>query len=166
MRVVLLAALLASSTYVFAHDHAAEEKSSHQPSPFIVDGGLKIYGERLPSDVSTFGVKAILDNPEAKLGSQVKVSGRITQVCQKEGCWMMLAEGDQALRIKFGDHAFFLPKDTTGDAVVYGKLEVRELSVDQAKHMAEDAGQDPAKVTKGLKEYRIFASSVGVAPAS
>jgi hypothetical protein len=90
----------------------------------------------------------------------VKVSGRIGQVCQAEGCWMMLTDGDIAVRVKFGDHAFVIPKDAQGNAIARGQFEITEMSEAHAKHMAEDAGTDPSKVIGAQKEVRFMADAV------
>lgn len=84
-----------------------------------------------------------------------KVSGRITEVCQKEGCWMVLADGERFARVAMADHAFAVPKDAQGRALVYGTL--REVDVDPAEagHLEADGAQAPPP-----REYRIEATSV------
>jgi hypothetical protein len=88
------------------------------------------------------------------------LSGKIGQVCQAKGCWMMLIDGDQAVRVKFGDHAFFLPKDIAGKALVLGRFERKEMTEAQARHMAEDAGEDPTRIEGAQVEWRLEARSV------
>ena len=63
------------------------------------------------------------------------------------------------MRVKFGDHAFFLPKDQTGTAVVHGVLERKELTSEQVEHFTEDSGTG---LVAEPVEYRILADGVRV----
>jgi len=92
-------------------------------------------------------------------GSARLFSGRITEVCQARGCWMMLEHEGETARVMFGDHAFFLPKETRGAAVVHGVLERRQLTSAQAEHLRDD-GQSGLPVPE--LEYRIVADGVRV----
>jgi glucose/arabinose dehydrogenase len=124
------------------------------------------YGAAMPAQPASVALSAVMQAPEPTLGKPIKLSGRVGKVCQAKGCWMMLTDGDVAVRVAFGKDAFFIPKDAQGDAVVFGTLSVEENSLDIAKHLAEDAGIDPATVTAPTKEYSVNASSVVlVAPA-
>lgn len=91
-----------------------------------------------------------------------KFSGRIVEVCQKKGCWVMLESGGKVARVMAKDHGFAVPKDASGAAVVYGTLSRIELSDKQAAHFAEDAGREGAVQTE---EYRIEATSIAIADA-
>lgn len=102
-------------------------------------------------------VSAALDHPEQFGEPARKFSGRVTQVCQHKGCWMMLEDDGRAVRVIMSDHSFSLPKDASGQAVVYGVLGEQDLSKDAAEHLAEDAG-DGRPVAK--REYRITAFAV------
>jgi hypothetical protein len=118
----------------------------------------RAYGEEMPSEpaivaLSAFDFAGAGDNP-------VKVSGRIGKVCQVKGCWMMLSDGDAVVRVKFGQDDFFIPKDSQGEAIAYGKIVANEMSLAESKHMAEDAGIDPDTVTAPQKEYQLVATGV------
>ena len=50
-----------------------------------------------------------------------KVSGYITSVCKKKGCWMILSHSptdSTGLFVKFKDYGFFMPLDCEGSRVV------------------------------------------------
>lgn len=89
-------------------------------------------------------------------GKPLRFSGRITEVCQAEGCWMVLEDNGQSARVMFKDHAFVIPKDTSGRAQVGGVLSRKELSAEQVAHLQEDS--------KGLAvspvEYQILADGL------
>ena len=116
------------------------------------------YGEAF-DDGPAVPVSEAVANFEDFAGEPMRFSGRITEVCQKMGCWMMLEHDGQAVRVKFGDHAFFLPKDQAGSAVVHGVLERKELTPEQVEHFTADSGT-------GLQaepvEFRILADGVRV----
>lgn len=79
-----------------------------------------------------------------KLGDTLEVTtaGQIIDVCSKKGCWMKLDMGNNnAVRVTFKDYGFFVPTDASGEAIVNGKAYISEISVEELKHYAEDAGQ-------------------------
>jgi hypothetical protein len=97
----------------------------------------------------------------------VVVKGTIAQVCQAEGCWMKLKNtAGEDMMVKFKDHAFLVPKDIAGkSAVVYGTAKKKTVSVDEQRHLAEDAGQSSeeiAAITTPRIEVRIDATGVVV----
>lgn len=71
-------------------------------------------------------VKTLLADPEKYLGKDVMVEGEITQVCQMQGCWIMVkdASSSEPIMVKVDDGVIVFPKDGTGRKVVaQGKLE-------------------------------------------
>jgi hypothetical protein len=106
---------------------------------------------------------------DAKLGEStkkdMKVTGLVTLVCQKKGCFMNLEAPDgNTIRVSFKDYAFFMPKDLAGKKVVIdGFAERTETSVEDLKHIAEDAKKSPeeiAKITSPKKEIVFEAKGV------
>jgi len=69
-------------------------------------------GEALP-------VAQALAQAEGLEGQAVKLQGRITEVCQKTGCWVVLDAGGTPVRVRT-EHVFFVPKDASGQALVHG----------------------------------------------
>lgn len=149
-----------------AHDHAHEQKTdAAEPAmptpPLASTETYTVWGkEAMPDAPAAINIAEALKNPADLLGKPARFEGRICQVCQTKGCWMTLTDGDATARVFFGKHDFFLPKDTVGEAVVYGKLEEKTVEEAMAKHLAEDAGQNPDDVSGARKEWRIVASSV------
>jgi hypothetical protein len=163
MRIKLLCLVAMSGLLALAA--SADENPAHQHSAPKITAeidGARIYGELMPTAPDAVPLASVLANPAAHLDGSFKISGRIGKVCQTAGCWMSLIDGEQQLRVVFGDHAFSIPSDTVGQAQVYGTLQQTTLSEAKAKHMAEDAGLDPATVTGEQVEYRLVATSVAV----
>ena len=120
------------------------------------------YGKPLPTTKAVPVAEAVAGFDKLA-GTPQRYSGRITQVCQAEGCWMMLEDNGRIARVMFKDHAFLIPKDSSGHAEVVGVLSRKELTPEQVEHMREDGkGLDVAPV-----EYRILAdgAELETAPA-
>ena len=109
----------------------------------------------LPEGAST-PVSQAVDAFDAHAGKPARFSGRIAQVCQTKGCWMVLEDNGRTARVMFGDHAFQIPKDSTGPAEVHGVLSRRQLTPEQVKHLEEDSKGLPVSPV----EYRILADGL------
>jgi hypothetical protein len=97
----------------------------------------------------------------------MKVTGKVQEVCQKKGCWMTLVSdqpGQPEMRVTFKDYAFFMPKDLSGKRVVVdGYAYVETTPVDVLRHYAEDAGkskEEIAAITEPKREVSFEASGV------
>jgi hypothetical protein len=88
-----------------------------------------------------------------------KFSGRVVDVCQNKGCWMMLEQDGVAARVMVHEHSFELPRDASGQAIVYGVLSEKELTENAAAHLADDSA---SKQPVARREYRINAYSVSL----
>ncbi len=96
-------------------------------------------------------------------GEKVRVSGIVESVCQKAGCWMVLKDGDVKARIFTKQDNFFLPKNIAGKkAEAEGTLRARTITKKFAKHLEEDRGGDPSKITSGSSEYLMTATAVAL----
>lgn len=96
----------------------------------------------------------------------VVVKGKVTDVCQKKGCWMKLDKGNgEKIRVTFKDYALFMPKDLSGrEVVIRGKVLMDTLTVDDLRHYAEDDGQSPEEIAKITEpEIQIAFEADGVA---
>jgi len=117
------------------------------------------YGQPMPAGDAR-PIATVMADAAANAGEPVKVQGRIAQVCQKTGCWLMLDNRGQGVRVRT-KHAFFVPKDASGTATVHGRLEPVEVTPEQAAHYAED-GVAP----EGAREWQIVATSIAILPAA
>ena len=94
-----------------------------------------------------------------------KVSGKVVEVCQEKGCWMKIERANgENLMVKFKDYGFFMPKNIVGKEVVLdGEATMKEVSVKQQKHYAEDAGkskEEIEKIKQPKKELQFVAKGV------
>ncbi len=95
----------------------------------------------------------------------VKFASKINEVCSKKGCWMKLPVGEKSeTMVRFKDYGFFMPLNSAGkEVVVEGKAFVKETSVEELRHYAEDAGkskEEIAKITEPKKEFAFEANGV------
>ena len=94
-----------------------------------------------------------------------KMVAKVDEVCQMKGCWMTLnLEDDNQVMVKFKDYGFFVPKDIAGkDVIVNGLAYVEEVSVDDQRHYAKDAGKTEDEIeaiTAPKKTYAFEADGV------
>ena len=116
------------------------------------------FGDKMPDGVAT-DIGAAISAPDA--GERTgKFVGRITQVCQKEGCWLVIESDGKAARVRTKDHAFVVPKDSKGTATVFGVLSPIEMSAKEAKHLSDDAGGKEV----APREWQIVASAIVIEP--
>jgi hypothetical protein len=96
-------------------------------------------------------------------GKDVIVEGRVSEVCQKAGCWMVLSDEERHVRVLMKDHAFSVDKQGAGRAgQVQGVLASRQVDPSEVAHYAEetrDGGVVPERVVEG-PSYEIVASAV------
>ncbi len=96
-----------------------------------------------------------------KLGQEgkvanIKVKGKVSAVCQKKGCWMIITDGDKEIKVVFKDYSFFVPKDIAGyEVIVEGPLFYETVSVEQRKHYAQDAGASQEEIEKITEPVKI-----------
>lgn len=82
----------------------------------------------------------------------VKVSGKVSEVCKAEGCWLKMETANGAMMIKMKDHSFLVPLSMNGkNIVVDGIATLKETSVEMLKHYAEDAGKSKEEIA-AIKE--------------
>jgi len=94
-----------------------------------------------------------------------KMIAKVDEVCKAKGCWMTLnLDNGEQVMVKFKDYAFFMPKDIEGkEVIINGKAYVKEVSVDEQRHYAEDGGESAeaiAAITKPKKTYSFEADGV------
>lgn len=80
----------------------------------------------------------------------MKFKSKANSVCQKKGCWMKVAMGDDEVMVTFKDYGFFMPKNLAesdlNEVVMNGKAFVSEMSVEEQRHYAEDAGKSQEEI--------------------
>lgn len=96
---------------------------------------------------------------------RTKMKAKVIDVCQTKGCWMTLnLENGNEVMVKFKDYGFFVLKDIAGkEVIVNGNAFVNEVSVEEQRHYAEDAGRtanDIASITQPKRTFSFEADGV------
>lgn len=120
--------------------------------------GVQSFGKRINED----GAQPIASLPKlmAKSDSvQVKLVGKIDDVCQVKGCWMDVPQANgKPMKVRFKDYAFFVPKDAKGKTTVLEGWAYRyTVPVDELKHYAEDAGKSKKEIAAITKPEEAVA---------
>ena len=126
-----------------------------------VAGEVVKLGEVLTSGLEVTSIEEILAEPDDWAGKKVQISGEVTGVCAKQGCWMDLTSvSDATLRVKVDDGVIVFPQESVGrQAVAEGEVEILDLERDKyeawLRHVAEEEDRefDPAEI--GESPYRI-----------
>lgn len=150
-----------------AHPHDQESYHSKTGLPEglqLTDGTL--FGKDYDPTMKVLDFSEVISNADANNEQVILVSGDVTEVCQKAGCWMMLSDGTNTARVKTM-HEFFVPKDLKPGtrAIVMGTFKVTEISEKTARHYNDEA-KDPKVKSEDIvgpqKVYEIEATGVKI----
>lgn len=107
------------------------------------------FGEKI-TDENVLSKNEIIEtfkNLKAGDTAIVKFSTKVNEVCQTKGCWMRLDLENDEVMVKFKDYGFFMPKNIAEkEVIVHGKAFVSEISVEEQRHYAEDAGKSEEEI--------------------
>ena len=104
----------------------------------------------------------LADIGAGNVGDTVRVEARVSQVCKMKGCFFIAVDGNATVRVSFKDYAFFVPTDVSGKTLMFvGEVTEKEMTKEEAEHLAEDMGEVSAAVAPGTT-YEIVASAVRV----
>jgi Domain of unknown function (DUF4920) len=143
---------------------SSDAASSDEPSGIKMSDGI-LYGKDYDPNKQVVEFSEFISNAKDNDGKEVLIKGNISEVCQEMGCWMVISDGTNNVRI-LTNHNFFVPKDIAGrSAVVVGTFKVTELSEEEANHYNKESG-DPSMKTQDVKgpqkEYEIDAFGIKV----
>jgi len=152
------AALALASALVLALAAGAADRGADGDPPLAAgsDFGAGLSLKR----ISPLG--PVLREPERFEARPLLLQGRISDVCQKKGCWTVLSQGPDSIRVRFEDYGFFLPTDCSGkQAYVEGRVVVETLSEKQARHYAsESRAANPDEIHGPQREVGFIATGV------
>ncbi len=164
-KAILFAAAMSASSLAFAQ----EAKKFGPPAGNALVGD--VYGSGVASNAESKAIS--VDKLSKKLKKEnkkvenVAVKGKVTDVCDKKGCWLTIqTEDNSQFFVKMKDYAFFVPTALKGKTVVLdGTAERKVTSVDEQKHYAEDAKKPKAEIdaiTSPKEEIRFVANGIKV----
>lgn len=124
------------------------------------------FGAEIPSEGAISATEMYDQYKNLTVGDTIvtKVSAKINEVCSTKGCWMKLDLGNnEEIMVRFKDYGFFMPLNAEGDVIINGKAYVAEISVEELRHYAEDAGKSKEEIeaiTEPEKTYAFEADGV------
>ncbi|MCG9880872.1 MAG: DUF4920 domain-containing protein [Bacteroidia bacterium] len=150
--------VIAASVFVFAScggNSKPSEPSADSSQAAPVENAevtASFYGEKITPD-SAVSVAELANLMGDKAEMNIKITGEISDVCQKKGCWMEIKNpAGEPVRVTFKDYGFFMPKDASGrTAIMDGIAKVEVTSIADLKEYAKDAGEDKAAI-EAIKE--------------
>lgn len=159
---ILAVALITSPALADGEGSSGHERDPSAAVPVQRTAQGAVYGAPLPAAIpAPVSIDALTADPAEHLGKPAAYSGRITQVCQKKGCWLVLAGEDGGFaRVAMRDHAYSVPKDASGPAVVYGTVSEKVHTAAEIAHLEKDGAKAPA-----ARELSIDAASVLIGTA-
>ncbi len=92
---------------------------------------------------------------------EILVEGTVVDVCQKAGCWMVISDGTNTVRVTMKDHGFSVAKDGTGSwARIQGVVKQAAPDAATTEHLlSESKRPELAPETKG-QDVSIEATGV------
>lgn len=109
---------------------------------------------------------AFLSDPGKYDGQTIMVEGPIADVCQKAGCWLVLADGDKSIRVRTKAHRFLVAKDSTGQtARIEGLVKSTKVDAKRVAHYeSESVNKEiiPEKQATSDQVFELIASGISI----
>ena len=135
-----------------------------QPPKGPANKGME-FGLKTTAD-EAINVNELTSLLKGKSTAEVKVKGKVVEVCKAEGCWIKMETVNGPIMIKMKDHSFVVPLDMNGKMIVaQGTASFKETSIEMLKHYAEDAGkskEEIATIKQSKKETTMQATGIVV----
>jgi hypothetical protein len=123
---------------------------SAQPPNGPADKGMT-FGEKVSAD-GAITANELVTKLNGTEPAEVKVTGKVAEVCKAEGCWLRMETANGSMLIKMKDHAFLVPLSMNGKTIVVeGTATLKETSVEMLRHYAEDGGKSKEEIA-AIKE--------------
>ena len=131
------------------NEEKKQESNQKQKEEATLDKSYASFGKKITPEKVLTKEEIVKEYKNLQPGDTtvVKFTTTVNSVCQAKGCWMRLDLGDNEAMVKFKDYGFFMPKNIAGrEVIVNGKAFVSEMSVEEQRHYAEDAGKSKEEV--------------------
>ncbi len=150
----------------------ADGNSLVQPAQVTRSGGWQHYGTSFVlADDAAMDCQALIDDVGSHVDKTVRVKGRVADVCQKKGCWMVITPlsgdaGDTMIRVTMKDHAFAVDMQGAGkETELEGLLVKKDIDPETVAHYESEAGNSaavPEKLNTPAATYELVASAVRI----
>ena len=124
---------------------------------------LQHFGEAFTLD-EILPASALLPDPSPYVDQLVRVEGRVTDVCQMAGCWLVITDETHHMRIRTRDHGFAVDKEGAGSTgQVEGTVVAMPLDPETTEHFASESSEGavlPEAEATADFTYEIVANAV------
>lgn len=146
-----------------------EAQITETPKAEIIDASnLEHFGGEFTIETAVPAAQ-IFANPSEYVDQTIRISGKVSDVCQKMGCWMVITDNDKHMRVTTKDHKFFVAKDGAGSLCdIEGTLVKKEFSKERADHYKSEQSEGapvPKAEEEGTASYEIVAAAIAFQPA-
>ncbi len=119
------------------------------------------FGEAFTLETPAIKAVDLLADPANYASEEpILVEGTVLDVCQKAGCWMIMSDGENQIRVTVKEHGFSVDKDGTGAwARVQGKLVSIDVPQDTVDHFEGESNR-PELVEKAGHNWQLIATGV------
>jgi hypothetical protein len=125
------------------------------PSQPAVPGATRKFGEPLAADATRVTLEQVVRTHQQLGARTVRVEGQVVAVCQHQGCWMELRDGETQAHVRMHGHSFFLPRDVNGKrAAMVGTI--------VAAHPPTECDQSAQAATGRVAQVEFDATGVEV----
>jgi hypothetical protein len=117
------------------------------------------------TEAKVIALEKAMSDVEKLASTPIKIEGEIKDVCQAKGCWLVVTDGERAIRVSFKDYGFFVPKDAAGKKVVLeGTVEKKIISEMHAQHIAQESKEktDPSTIKGPQQIITMVATGVEI----
>ena len=171
MKKIAITLALAAAIVGCKSDKKSTSSTQVQTQTAAAEPKYTSYGEPMKmSNEAPLPVTTVLANIDQYKDKYVRVTGNVTAVCEKKGCWLKMDDGaGKDLFVKFTCpvNGRLVPLEAKGKPVIAeGTLKVKEVTEAEARHMAEDAGKPQSEIEKIVgpqKQISLMAPSAKVA---
>ena len=126
-------------------------------------GANSFFGQKIKG-TKNVSLSQAIENFSTYENKKIVLTGNVSKICVKKGCWMELKDEEAKVRVTFKDYGFFVPVKLQDKRVnVEGLLNVKTESVAEIKHYLEDegAGREKVNAVKAPKKiYHFLATGV------
>ena len=115
------------------------------------------------TETDAIKARELLADPGAFTDGTFLVEGTVLDVCQKAGCWMIMSDGANQIRVVMKDHSFSVNKQGTGAwARVQGHLEAIDLDPETVAHLEDESKRPDLMPEKTGVKYQMVATGVSM----
>lgn len=108
-------------------------------------GDKRTFGAALGAQTERIALSDLVREPSRYADKTVRVSGKVSAVCQGQGCWLELGDEAGAAHVKLKGHSFFVPKDASGKQA---EVEARVFPAVDKGHCEQEAEEQTGHLAK------------------